>query len=357
LLGGGSLAIAYPALLAIKQLPHVKCMRLVTTRALVPFAESLAIFDELIVLRDSDPWSLALDSLAAMSNLFLSKALVDLEMHSRLTTVFCLLTCAYTRVGLCTRQSRWRKGLSTHLIYCGDQPVYSTYDEVAALFGAKPDLHSSCVVFRSRLPRYSNQSFDKRIRVGIAPCCSHLAKQRELEDSDWITVLQRRYTTLDIRRLEVHLFGAQCDRSRLTRLAALISLQFSDIECVNHAGEGTLLDTITLLVQMSALLCVDSALLHFARLAGVPTVSFWGPTDPRSLMRPLGAARDVIYYDRLPCSPCAHVNGTLPCRGNNICIQGAIVSMRQRTRRSRSDLLSVSQQTRSLVAIRSYPHE
>lgn len=52
ILGGGSLVIAYPALLALKQLTHVRKLTLVTTPAVKPFGELLGIFDEIIVIRE-----------------------------------------------------------------------------------------------------------------------------------------------------------------------------------------------------------------------------------------------------------------------------------------------------------------
>ena len=52
MMGGGSLVIAYPALLATKNSPQVKQLRLITTSAVKPFAEILGVFDEIIVIRD-----------------------------------------------------------------------------------------------------------------------------------------------------------------------------------------------------------------------------------------------------------------------------------------------------------------
>jgi len=84
LLGGGSLAIAYPALLAIKGVSHITCLRLVTTAPIAPFAEALGIFDDIVVVRDGKLLPLLKDSLSVVRRLWCSEALVDLEMHSRL---------------------------------------------------------------------------------------------------------------------------------------------------------------------------------------------------------------------------------------------------------------------------------
>jgi hypothetical protein len=42
----------------------------------------------------------------------------DFEVHSRLTMVFCLLTCARNRAGFYIMASFWRRNLSTHLLFC-----------------------------------------------------------------------------------------------------------------------------------------------------------------------------------------------------------------------------------------------
>src|SRR5205823_42189 len=73
--------------------------------------------------------------------------------------------------------------------------------------------------------------------------------------------------------------------------------------------------------SLQELLTVDSALLHFARLLGTPTESFWGPTDPKTRLRPFPFARDVVHYEKISCSPCVHMTRTAPCGGNNVCMR------------------------------------
>ena len=66
LMGGGSLVIAYPALLALKKTPQIKQLRLITTSAVKPFAEILGVFDEIIVIRDNSAVTLLTDSIGAL---------------------------------------------------------------------------------------------------------------------------------------------------------------------------------------------------------------------------------------------------------------------------------------------------
>jgi ADP-heptose:LPS heptosyltransferase len=64
--------------------------------------------------------------------------------------------------------------------------------------------------------------------------------------------------------------------------------------------------------------------MHFGRLLGIPSVSFWGPTEPNSRLRPWAEIREEIHYQRLSCSPCVHLADNAPCRGNNICMRLAV---------------------------------
>src|SRR6202011_5646855 len=153
MLGGGSLVIAYPALLGLKRAGHITRLSIVTTPAVEPFARVLGIFDEITVIRDEAPHALLLDSVKAIARLFRSEALADFEIHSRLSTVFSVLTCARNRVGFYTHESFWRRDLSTHLLFCNvSNEVYKFYDQVARLFGAAiPDMQECVRTFRAGL--------------------------------------------------------------------------------------------------------------------------------------------------------------------------------------------------------------
>ena len=116
LLGGGSLAIAYPSILALKRSGQITRLQAVTSSRTRSFAELLGVFDEVIVIRDESIATLLTDSIRTLWRLFRCEAIVDLEVHSRLTTVFCLLSCARNRIGFYTLNSFWRR--SFRPIFC-----------------------------------------------------------------------------------------------------------------------------------------------------------------------------------------------------------------------------------------------
>jgi ADP-heptose:LPS heptosyltransferase len=323
LLGGGSLVIAYPALLALKKLPRVRRLILVTTPAIKPFGDTLGIFDEIVVIREDSFPHLGMDSLAAIRRLFRYDAVVDLEIHSRLTTVFSLLTCARNRVGFFTSISFWRRGISTHLLFCNvTNGIYYFYDQVAEIFGAVPVSEQECTeAFRKQI--HARAAGDNQIHLAIAPTCSGLSSERMLAPAEWVDILGKRLLKFPDKIVQVHLFGAPSDVLVLDGLKDLFLEHLGKrIDVVNHAGKTKLDESVRLLSAMTEVLCIDSALLHFSRLLGMHTISYWGPTDPRVLARPrANRSLDEIHHVKLPCSPCIHISQQPPCKGRNICMR------------------------------------
>jgi ADP-heptose:LPS heptosyltransferase len=323
MLGGGSLAIAYPSLLALKRLPGLRKLRIVTTPAIEPFARSLCVFDEILVIRDSNPFSILADSASAIRRLFRTDAVVDLEIYSRLTTVFALLTCAKNRVGFYTDRSFWRRRISSHLLFCNfSNGIYNSYDQVAVLFGAAlPGADDCRAAFASAASLPERAAWGSAV-IAVAPCCSDLSPERMLRPDEWSRIVRARIAGLPATAAaQVHLLGGPGDRGHLDALRAVLVSDAPGLPVFNHSGEFTLEQSIRFLSSAAVLLCIDSSLLHFARLSGVPTVSFWGPTDPRTLLRPWPGSADEVHYRKISCSPCVHLAQQPPCGGNNLCMR------------------------------------
>jgi ADP-heptose:LPS heptosyltransferase len=327
MLGGGSLTIAYPALVALKQAPGVRELRLLTTPAIRPFAEALGIFDEIAVIRVGSLAQICRDVPGVIRRFFRCDAIVDLEIHSRLTTVLALMICARNRVGFYTLDSFWRRNLSTHLLFCNvTSGTYYFYDQIAELFGARvlpfaqyqQQFREFTGVTQPRVP-------DGTLRIAIAPCTSDLGRERMLHTEEWLTILQRRMVELPPGGpVAIRLFGGQTDRHLLEGMAEAIRNVLPNADVANRAGETTLAESIRELGRMDELICIDSSLMHYSRLLGVTTRSYWGPTDPQSRLRPWPGGGDEVHYVKLPCSPCVHLTNYPPCRGENICMRLAV---------------------------------
>jgi ADP-heptose:LPS heptosyltransferase len=327
LMGGGSLIIAYPSLLAIKRRPQTKSLRLVASPTTKPFAELLGIFDEIIVVREGGLIAVFVDSARALWRLWRCDTMVDLEIHSRLSTVFCLLTAARNRIGFYTQESFWRRGISTHLLFCQvHEGIYYFYDQITQLLRAEVPSWSACndnlrrsLGLVAQVPRPSATGR----RIAIAPCCSELCRERMLKPEEWETVVRQRFTGADLPA-EIHLLGAPSDKARVEAIVRVLEPLWPNTRIINHAGELHLLDSVRLLGELDELLAIDSSMLHVARLLGIRTVSYWGPTAPRTQLRAVDASRDEVHYAKIPCSPCVHISSQTPCRGNNLCIRFAV---------------------------------
>ena len=318
--GGGSLAIAYPALLGLRRAGHIHRLRIVTTPAVEPFVRVLGIFDEIILVEDQTAVRLLLSSVRAIARLFHCDAIVDFEIHSRLSNVFCLMTCARQRVGFYTGDSSRRCNLSTHLLFSNPSGrIYESYDQAARLFGATvPDLEECSRQFRRGLGVPEERGSGVCAVIGLAPTCSELRKERMLRPSEWVEIVRRKVSA---GGEEFHLLGGEFERAPLDELATRLRAEVPGACVKNQAGLRPLAESLRQIAQLREMLCVDSAILHFARLLGTPVTSYWGPSDPETLLRALAGALDQIHYERISCSPCVYTARRAPCRGNNICMR------------------------------------
>jgi len=324
MLGGGSLVIAYPDLLALRALPHVRRLLLLTTPAVKQFAETLQVFDEIIAIRDNSLLLCICDAFVAWGKLFRVDAIVDLEIHSRLTTVFSLLTCAKNRIGFYTADSFWRRNISTHLIFWNvASGVYHFYDQIVHLFkGNVPSFEDAIRTFRASRKRAQTAVVDVApYTLAVAPCCSGFGQERMMFETEWADVLSRKITQ-EKGRLQIHFLGGPSDREYIDKIVGLLPSHGLVVE--NQAGRLRLDESVDLIAAADEMVCIDSGLLHFARLLGVATTSFWGPTDPSTRLRPCYPSKDIVYYSKLPCSPCVHMAQRVPCHGFNICMRFAV---------------------------------
>lgn len=326
MLGGGSLVIAYPSLLALKQSRSDFKLNLLTTPSIRPFAEVLGIFDEIIVIRDGNPFELAADSVRAILRLFCARAIIDLEIHSRLSSVFILLTCAVNRIGIYTDISFWRKSLYTHLLfYNKDCSIYLLYDQISILLGADSiDFQLAKKEFQRRIVNSKKTpAGSEKIKIGVAPGCSDLSKERMLNPGQWITLLQGQ--SWINQEIALCFFGGKKDETIADEIITRLQPLFPGMKCHNCCGGHSLQESIELISEMETLYCIDSCLIHFGRLLGVRTVSFWGPTDPQILLRPDPQSPEETHYVKLSCSPCVHTTFDPPCYGNNVCMQASLL--------------------------------
>jgi len=319
LLGGGSLVLAYPALLGLRRRWPEARLSLVCTPAVVPFAETLRIFDRLLVIDDSKPLRFLWSALRTWSRCFRVDTIVDLEVYSRLSTVFAALTCARNRLGFFLAEAFWRRGLHTHLVFFNRfSGVWFFYEKTVELLGAQPASREECRAHvLAGLPPRSGPSARETICVGCNT--SELAPERMLTARQWRAVFAERAGESSGRRFV--LLGAASDRALADPICRELEQVLPQHRYENRCGELTLSESLAELAAATEYWGIDSALLHYARLLGVRCLSYWGPTDPRTRLRPIPGLDEEVVYRKIPCSPCVHVAEQAPCRGNNLCIR------------------------------------
>ncbi|HYC84498.1 MAG TPA: glycosyltransferase family 9 protein [Chryseosolibacter sp.] len=143
------------------------------------------------------------------------------------------------------------------------------------------------------------QLFKKEKWIGIAPFAMHATKIWPLENYAGLIrdILQR-------TNAKFFLFGYG---DKEIKYFESIVQKFPD-NCVVVAGQLKLRQEIALMQQLDLMVCVDSANMHLAALAGVPVLSIWGGTHPDVGFAPFRKSPDsIVQVSRqdLPCRPCS----------------------------------------------------
>ena len=321
MLGGGSLVIAYPALLGLRLRHPDATLSLITLRGVRPFAESLGVFDRIDEIDDSSAARLVASALRCLWRNLRVDTVVDLEVYSRLTTLLSTLTGARNRVGFYLESVFWRRRLHTHLLFFNRfSGSFHWYDAVARLLGVEPASVEQCRRrLRERFRPGSAQAGAPR-RIAIGHGCSDFARERMLDEDQWSVVLERRLPAS--QPAEVIFLGARDDRPLADRVVERAAGRVPWVCFRNRCGELPLDGSLEVLASCHEFWGVDSALLHYARLLSLRCVSFWGPTDPATRLRHMADLEEEVHYGKVPCSPCVHVAEEPPCRGDNVCVRG-----------------------------------
>ncbi len=318
--GGGSLVIALPALLGMRRRYPDSRLCLLTSQSVRPFAEALGVFDEIICLNDRSVPDLFASALGCLPRCFSFDTVVDLEVYSRMTTVFSTITTARNRIGFFLENTFWRRGFHTHLVFLNRYSgIYHFYDEVAQLLGAQPLTPEECSRHLHRmLPPVSATRGGRRICIGHA--CSEMGRERMLSPRQWVEVFRSK----GFEATEFLFLGSKADLPGAQAIIDLLGQELPGISLQNLCGELSLLESISRLSSSDEFWGIDSALLHFARLLTPASLSFWGPTSPDTRLRNVEGHASEIYYNKVPCSPCIHVAEEPPCKGRNICIDSLL---------------------------------
>jgi hypothetical protein len=126
MVGAGSLFLAMPSMNEIRRRFPSGSFYLAGTPAVINVARDLDWFDEYWTIDDSSLFQLVRTSLVVLWRMGRrTDHLIDLEVHSRLTTVFTVLSMVRNRIGFVDEIAFWRRGFYTHMTFFNVHgPVY-----------------------------------------------------------------------------------------------------------------------------------------------------------------------------------------------------------------------------------------
>jgi len=320
LLGGGSLLIALPALLGVRRRYPNLSLTLVCGSSVAPFARLIGIFDRMEVMNDRrGAFALLASAARILCGLALRRVdtIVDLEVYSQLTTVFSLLTLARNRIGFYVASTYWRRNVLTHLVFFNRaRGVFHFYAATAQLLGAQPAPRDEV---RQHLLERIGRAQPARDYVAVGGGCSDFASVRLLPMPEWREFARTRQH--EISASHWIFLGAASDAQTSEEIAAAVRESVPNFSYENKCGELSLEESFVSIAGARQFIGIDSSLLHAARALAVPTLSFFGPTDPATLLEPINSSVDLVYYRPPICSPCLHVTQTPPCKGLNVCMK------------------------------------
>jgi len=320
LLGGGSLLIALPALLGVRRRYPNLSLTLVCGSPVAPFARLIGIFDRMEVMNDRrGAFALLASAARILCGLVLRRVdtIVDLEVYSQLTTVFSLLTLARNRIGFYVSSTYWRRNVLTHLVFFNRaRGVFHFYAATAQLLGAQPAPRDEV---RQHLLERIGRAQAARDYVAVGGGCSDFASVRLLPMPEWREFARTRQH--EISASHWIFLGAASDAQTSEEIAAAVRESVPNFSYENKCGELSLEESFVSIAGARQFIGIDSSLLHAARALAVPTLSFFGPTDPATLLEPINSSVDLVYYRPPICSPCLHVTQTPPCKGLNVCME------------------------------------
>ena len=339
ILGGGSLVIAYPSLLGIKQkYPELKFIFIggPSTKA---FAESLKLFDDFIIFDDSSILNLFKSFFRNLKKLISLDTVIDLEVYSKLSNILCLTSLARNRIAFFLENTKANRYINTHSIFFNRfRPIWFFYNRINQLLEAKLVTRAICSQyfiqqnnFKSSIHDFQNilsseldsQKLHKLFEVNaslisLGCFCSDLSSERMLSDKQWSHILKQK--AQDNTQAVFCFLGAKVDHPKAEKIIQSLDPDLQT-KCVNLCGKLKLLESVNIIKLSSEFMGIDSSLLHYARLLKIQCTSFWGPTSPNTLLENIHPERDKIYYSNLACSPCVHIASHPPCQGNNLCMK------------------------------------
>ncbi len=324
LVGLGTIIHSTRLLAALKEKYPQSRLSFLCFREVVPLVERLPQVDEISVLDDSSYGRLLVSVVRFVLRVWRSRPdlVIDLEVHSKFSTILSTLTCARDRAGFYLITTRFRLHLYTHLLYYNQlRHVQEAYRQLGRALGVDPAVGELIAPRITDAEReavgklLAQRAGDERKLLVVNPNTGELCLERRWEAEKFARVMEE-FAARD--EVLVAMTGSPAEQEYTESVRQLVSEGLRE-RIVNTAGNLSFGEFLALLERADVLLTNDSGPLHLAVALGASTVSLWGPGGPDTY-RPLTGTHRVIWAAPY-CSPCIYQVDEPPCRGDNICMK------------------------------------
>jgi heptosyltransferase-2 len=324
LVGLGSIVHATLLLRALKtRYPNASLAFLCFSEAQA-LVERLPDVDEVTALDDSTYPRLLISTLRWLAGLRRRPVdlVIDLEVHSKFSTILATLTCARDRAGYYLVTTRFRDGLYTHLVFCNRlRHIQEAYRQLGRSVGATPQVGQ---------PLPARIEDEERTRVGelmrewggagrrllvVNVNAGELCLERRWPPEQFAEVMAQFAARPEAL---IVMTGSPTEAEYTNSVHQLLPPELRE-RVVMAAGRLSFGEFLALLERADVLLSNDTGPLHFAVALGIRTVSLWGPVPPETYGPLTGEHR--VHSARVYCSPCLHWADEPPCAGANVCMQ------------------------------------
>jgi len=316
--GLGSVIQATPLLHALREKYPDATIIFVSSVSNRSLLQRISLIDEILILDDSSLGSLVRSFFSLIVAIFRRQidVYIDLEVYSNFSSVVAALSNARNRFGYYLKESNYRMGIYTHMMYYNSAvPISQAYLQWARLLGcAEKDwpLYGFDPLGSRFLLSDKETDLEKMRYLVINPNASDLRIERRWPAASFVSLIQQladRYP-----EYRILLIGSATEREYVSG----IRQQVSAANVVSVAGETSMDDLIRVIRYAGVVVTNDTGPMHLSFSMKVPTVALFGPCSPAQY----GAApNSAVIYKQVYCSPCVHEFRIPPCMGNNQCMK------------------------------------
>jgi lipopolysaccharide heptosyltransferase II len=322
--GMGSLALAAPSLLALKQRYPKAELSVLTLASNASFVECLPFVDRVLSvdIRGRAPTVFArLAYLTLLLHRYHFDLVLDFEFFTRFSAIVSFSTRAPVRVGFHAWEV-WRGNLHNVRVpfnrYWHVTRNFFSMVQAVGVAGETPASfrpHASSLAKAEAEQALNAAGVSPRDRIVLFnPNAGELALERRWPAHSYATLARRLAEELEIRPVFI---GSREERAYVEQIVTQAGRQ-----AVNLAGSVSVAGLLALLERAEALITNDSGPLQLALAVDLPTLSFFGPETPM-LYGPRDPTHRVLYRG-LACSPCINVHSHKRVRciyGHPVCLE------------------------------------